>query len=88
MIGDAAQKSASHACGSTPLSFAVAIRVYIAAARSPPRSEPANSHARGRCDADDCRAGRGRDRRLYDENYAGLARELDHVRLRQVQGAF
>ena len=38
--------SASQACGSRPLSFAVAMRVYIAAARSPPRSEPANSHAR------------------------------------------
>src|SRR5436305_13798686 len=38
--------SASQACGSMPLSFAVAISVYIAAARSPPRSEPANSHDR------------------------------------------
>src|SRR5438045_3411579 len=38
--------SASQACGSMPLSFAVMIRVYIAAARSPPRSEPANSHDR------------------------------------------
>src|SRR5438477_408175 len=38
--------SASQACGSMPLSFAVTIRVYIAAARSPPRSEPANSHDR------------------------------------------
>ena len=38
--------SASQACGPMPLSLAVAIRVYIAAARSPPRSEPANSHDR------------------------------------------
>ena len=38
--------SASQACGSTPLSFAVAIKVYIAAARSAARSEPANNHAR------------------------------------------
>jgi len=29
-----------------PLSVAVAIKVYIAAARSPPRSDLANSHAR------------------------------------------
>src|ERR1041385_7638312 len=36
--------SASQACGSMPLSLAVTISVYIAAARSPPRSEPANSH--------------------------------------------
>ena len=35
--------SASQACGSTLLSLAVAISVYIAAARSPPRSEPAKS---------------------------------------------
>jgi hypothetical protein len=38
--------SASQACGPMPLSLAVAMRVYIAAARSPPRSEPANSHDR------------------------------------------
>jgi len=38
--------SASQACGSMSLSLAVAIRVYIAAARSPPRSEPANNQAR------------------------------------------
>ena len=36
--------SASHACGSTSLSFAVPMSVYITAARTPPRSEPANSH--------------------------------------------
>src|SRR3954468_23835394 len=35
--------SASQACGSMPLSLAVSIRVNMAAARSPPRSEPANS---------------------------------------------
>ena len=29
-----------------PLRFAVTIRLYIAAARSPPRSEPANNHDR------------------------------------------
>src|SRR6516164_11585633 len=39
-----ASTSASHACGSTPLSRAVWISVYMTAARSPPRSEPANSH--------------------------------------------
>src|SRR5215813_11234117 len=33
--------SASQARGSTPLSFALVIRVYIAADRSPSRSEPA-----------------------------------------------
>jgi hypothetical protein len=37
--------SASQA-GLMSLSLAVPIRVYIAAARSPPRSEPANSHDR------------------------------------------
>ena len=36
--------SASQACGTVPLSSAGTIIVYIAAARSPPRSEPANSH--------------------------------------------
>ena len=47
VCGNAAMRprtSANHACGSTSLSLAVAMRVYIAAARSPPRSEPANSH--------------------------------------------
>src|SRR5882757_7054998 len=39
-----ASTSASQACGSTSLSRTVWIRVYITAARSPPRSEPANSH--------------------------------------------
>jgi hypothetical protein len=45
MIGDTASARASNARGSTPLSFAVPITVYIAAARSPTGSEPANSHA-------------------------------------------
>ena len=36
--------SASQACGSTSLSLAVPMSVYIAAARTPPRSEPQNSH--------------------------------------------
>jgi len=35
---------ASHACGSISLSFAVIISVTMTAARSAPRSEPANSH--------------------------------------------
>src|SRR5436190_22987246 len=39
-----ARASASQACGSTPFSLAVTIRLYIAAARRPPRSDPANSH--------------------------------------------
>src|SRR3546814_1688718 len=39
-----ASTSASHACGSTSLRRAVAMSVYMNAARSPPRSEPANSH--------------------------------------------
>ena len=37
--------SASHARGSTSFSLAVWISEYIAAARSPPKFEPANSHA-------------------------------------------
>jgi transposase len=36
--------SASQACGSTSLSLAVPISVVMAATRSAPRSEPANSH--------------------------------------------
>src|SRR3981189_3092638 len=40
-----ASTSASQACGSTLLRLAVWISVYITAAHSPPRSEPANSHA-------------------------------------------
>ena len=36
--------SASQACGLTLLRLAVPMSVYIAAARAPPRSEPANSH--------------------------------------------
>src|SRR5262245_62869556 len=39
-----ARTSASQACGSMSFNFAVWISVYITAARSPPRSEPANSH--------------------------------------------
>ena len=39
-----ASTTASQASGSTSLSFAVVIRVAIAAARSAPRSEPAKSH--------------------------------------------
>ena|SRR5215467_13374000 len=38
-----ASTSASQACGSTSLSRAVWISVYITAARPPPRSAPANS---------------------------------------------
>jgi hypothetical protein len=78
--------SASQACGSMLLSLAVAISVYMAAARSPPRSEPAKSQflrpmaiARSFCP---CRAGgRGplplartvwrRLRRQYVERRAG-----------------
>ena len=41
-----ARTSASQACGSTPFILAVTIRLYSAAARCPPRSEPANNHAR------------------------------------------
>jgi hypothetical protein len=36
--------SASHAWGSTPFIFAVTTRLYMAAARCPPRSDPQNSH--------------------------------------------
>src|SRR6266705_2873375 len=38
--------SASQACGSMLFILAVTIRLYMNAARSPPRSEPANNHAR------------------------------------------
>ena len=41
-----ASTSASHACGSTSFIFAVTMRLYMVAARAPPRSEPANSQAR------------------------------------------
>ena len=41
-----ASTSASQAWGSMLLSLAVPIRVYIAAARLPPRSEPANNQER------------------------------------------
>src|SRR2546421_11519733 len=46
MIGDAAEHVGEPTCGSTPFNLAVSINVNIAAARSPPRSEPANNHAR------------------------------------------
>ena len=36
--------SASQACGSTSFNLAVKIKLYITAARWPPRSEPANNH--------------------------------------------
>jgi hypothetical protein len=39
-----ARTSASQACGSMSFIFALTIRLYITAARSPPRSEPQNSH--------------------------------------------
>src|SRR6202040_2240272 len=39
-----AMTSASQACGSTLFNLAVTIRLYITAARWPPRSEPANNH--------------------------------------------
>ena len=39
--------SASHACGSTPFIFAVTMRLYMAAARWPPRSDPQNNHFDG-----------------------------------------
>lgn len=38
-----ARISVSHACGSMPFIFAVTMRLYIAAARRPPRSDPQNS---------------------------------------------
>ena len=38
-----ARISVSHACGSTPYILAVMIRLYMAAARRPPRSNPQNS---------------------------------------------
>lgn len=40
-----ASTSVSHVSGSTPLSLAVPIRLYINAARLPPRSEPTNNQA-------------------------------------------
>src|SRR3954447_17324138 len=39
-----ARTSASQACGSTSFILAVTIRLYMIAARSPPRSEPQNNH--------------------------------------------
>src|SRR4029077_13650524 len=39
-----ARTSASQACGSTSFILAETMRLYMAAARSPPRSEPAKSH--------------------------------------------
>src|ERR1700730_3913673 len=44
MLAMRASTSASQACGSTSLSLAVMIRVAMTAARSAPRSDPANSH--------------------------------------------
>jgi hypothetical protein len=41
-----ASTSASQACGSTSFILAVTIRLYITAARWPPRSEPQNNHYR------------------------------------------
>src|SRR5271154_3769040 len=35
--------SASHACGSTPFILQVTMRLYMAAARWPPRSDPQNN---------------------------------------------
>ena len=46
-----ARTSASQACGSMSLIFAVPIRVYMKAARSPPRSEPAKSRLPAEGDA-------------------------------------
>src|ERR1017187_8864296 len=40
-----ASTSASQACGSTSFIFAVTMMLYMAAARCPPRSEPANNQA-------------------------------------------
>ena len=45
--GILARISASQACGSISLIFAVTIREYMKAVRSPPRSEPAKSSALG-----------------------------------------
>jgi len=39
-----ARTSANHACGSTPFILQVTIRLYMAAARRPPRSDPQKSH--------------------------------------------
>ena len=39
-----AKTSASQACGSTSFILAETMRLYMAAARSPPRSDPQNSH--------------------------------------------
>jgi hypothetical protein len=38
-----ARISASQACGSMPFIFAVMMRLYLAAVRRPPRSDPQNS---------------------------------------------
>jgi hypothetical protein len=46
MIGNAAQHVGEPGLRIDVVGLAVAISVYIAAARSPPRSEPANSQAR------------------------------------------
>ena len=44
MIGDPGQDVGQLGLRSTLFNLAVTIRLYIAAARCPPRSEPANSH--------------------------------------------
>ena len=46
MIGDPGEHVGKPSPGLMSLSLAVAIREYMVAARSPPRSDPANSHAR------------------------------------------
>jgi hypothetical protein len=46
MIGDAAKHVGEPSLWIDAVEFAVAIRVCIATARSPPRSEPANNDAR------------------------------------------
>src|SRR5690606_16295207 len=45
MSGNRPSTSASQACGSTSFILAVTIREYMKAARSPPRGDPAKSHA-------------------------------------------
>src|ERR1700677_1570829 len=53
--------SASHACGSTPFIFAVTMRLYMSAARRPPRSDPQNNHDFRLC------------RDLHNQNYRAFA---------------
>jgi hypothetical protein len=47
VIIDAGEHIGEQACGSTSLSFAVMINVAMTAARSAPRSEPANTQMYG-----------------------------------------